>query len=96
MPCVKLGFEKLYDSEAMAERISKEATNDFDYAGIDSLKKFTGTHPSVMQNRISKKNWTFEHDISRKNFTLRGLVLHWIEKITGKRLFDYRNYNILK
>lgn len=91
-----LGFEKLYDSEKMAGRISKTETDHFDYAGIDSLMKFTGTHPSVMHNRISKKNWTFEHDISRKNFTLKGRILHWIENITGKRLFDYQNYNILK
>lgn len=91
-----LGFEKLYDSEEMADRISKTETDHFDYAGIDSLMKFTGTHPSVMHNRISKKNWAFEHDISRKNFTLKGRILHWIENITGKRLFDYQNYNILK
>ena len=91
-----LGFEKLYDNDNMAARISKEETDHFDYSDIDSLTRFTGTHPSVMKSRISMKNWTFEHDISRKNFTLKGRVLHWIESVTGKRLFDYRNYNIIK
>jgi hypothetical protein len=91
-----LGFEKLYDSDNMASKISKEETDHFDYSAIDSLTRFTGSHPAVMKQRISKKNWSFEHDISRKNFTLAGRVLHWIENVTGKRLFDYRNYNIIK
>ncbi len=91
-----LGFEKLYDIDAMANKISKEASEQFDYSEIDSLTRFTGTHPSVMQERVAKQNWKFEHDITRKNFTLKGWVMHWIEKITGKRLFDYRNYRIIK
>ncbi|MBA4167077.1 MAG: glycosyltransferase family 2 protein, partial [Chitinophagaceae bacterium] len=42
-----LGFEKLYDEDAMATKISKEASAQFDYSGIDSLMKFAGTHPCV-------------------------------------------------
>jgi len=91
-----LGFEKLYHSGNMANRISKEETDHFDYSDIDSLTRFTSSHPEVMKQRISEKNWAFEHDISRKNFTLKGRILHWIESVTGKRLFDYRNYNIIK
>ena len=91
-----LGFEKLYDNNIMARKISKEETDHFDYTDIDSLTRFSGSHPDVMKQRISRKNWTFEHDISRKNFTLKGRFLHWIENTTGKRLFDYRNYNIIK
>ncbi|MBL7699959.1 MAG: glycosyltransferase family 2 protein [Chitinophagaceae bacterium] len=91
-----LGFEKLYDSDNMANRLSKEATDHFDYSDIDSLTRFAGSHPVVMRERIAKKNWTFEHDISRKKFTLKGRVLHWIENVTGKRLFDYRNYHIIR
>lgn len=91
-----LGFERFYDSDEMASRISKDTADQFDYSEIDSLVKFTGTHPAVMHNRIAQKNWTFEHDISRKNFTLKGRILHWIENLTGKRLFDYTNYRILK
>ncbi len=91
-----LGFEKLYDSDNMACKISREVTDHFDYSDIDSLTRFTGTHPTVMRERIAKKNWTFEHDISCKKFTLKGRVLHWIEGVTGKRLFDYRNYEIIR
>lgn len=71
-------------------------TEAFDYAGIDSLVRFAGKHPAVMQERIERKNWQFEHDVSRKNFkSLKRRILYWIEQKTGRRLFDYRNYKII-
>lgn len=81
------------NSKAMAARASREL---FDYNRIDSLAPFTGRHPQVMEDRIAKKNWDFEFDTSRKNFKkLKKRVLYWIEKKTGKRLFDYRNYKVI-
>lgn len=72
-------------------------SQSFDYSGIDSLKRFTGTHPAVMHEHIARKNWEFDFDISKKNFkSFRRKVLHWIEEKTGKRLFDYRNYKLLR
>lgn len=63
---------------------------------FDSLVKFTGTHPAVMQERIKSQNWKVELDISRKRFKFKERVLYFIEKTTGKRLFDYKNYKILR
>jgi Glycosyl transferase family 2 len=62
----------------------------------DSLRRFTGTHPEVMYNRISKKNWQIELDIDKKRFSLKEKILFWFEKKTGKRLFAFRNYRIIK
>ena len=67
----------------------------FDYNEFDSLSKFEGTHPEVMQERIAKKNWDVALDIQQKKFSLKDRVLYWIEKRTGKRLFDFRNYKIV-
>lgn len=63
---------------------------------FDSLSKFTGTHPAVMQPRINSQNWNVELDIHRKRFSLKEKVLYFIEKLTGRRLFDYKNYKILR
>jgi len=53
-------------------------------------------HTIELEDRIAKKNWDFEFDTSKKNFKkLKKRVLYWIEKKTGKRLFDYRNYKII-
>ena len=71
------------------------SSNIFDYSEFDSLNKFEDTHPEVMQERIRKKNWDVSLDIRRKKFSLKNRVLYWIEKRTGKRLFDFRNYKIV-
>lgn len=90
-----LEFEKLYNSDRLANEVSRAQTDTFDYSEIDSLQKFSGTHPTVMQDLIARKNWNFAIDISKKKFNLKGWLLHWVEKYTGKRLFDYRNYKII-
>ena len=72
-----------------------ESSDIFDYNEFDSLSKFEGTHPSVMHNRISKKNWDITLDVQQKKFSLKNRFLYWIEKKTGKRLFDFRNYKII-
>lgn len=67
----------------------------FDFSEFDSLKKFTGTHPAVMRERISKKNWNVELDLSRKKFSFQDRLLYNFEKLTGIRPFDFRNYKII-
>ena len=69
--------------------------NEFDYGKIDVLKKFTGTHPAVMKERIAKVNWKFDYDISRNNLKLKDRFKNTLEKITGKRFFDYKNYRTI-
>lgn len=81
------------DAERVKQRVAME---QFDYGVVDSLAKFKGTHPATMQSRIKEKNWQFEHDISRKKFSFKDSLLYWIEKQTGKRLFDYQNYKIIR
>ena len=67
----------------------------FDFSEFDSVARFTGTHPKVMQDRIRRKNWDVQLDTSRKNFSLKNRILYWIERATGKRLFTYTNYRIV-
>ena len=73
----------------------KEEEFRFDYSEFDSLEKFTGTHPAVLKNRISEKNWHVDFDISKKKFSLKDRLLYWVEKKIGKRLFDFHNYRII-
>ena len=84
-------FHKMWhDDEWMKKNIPNTA--QFDYSNIDSLAHFTGTHPAVMHSRISKKNWTFDFDPTQKKFSLKVRILHWIEKSTGWKIGEYRNY----
>lgn len=69
----------------------------FDYSkNYDALTRFTGSHLAVMKERIQKLNWNVTPDLSRKNMTLRYRVLHWFEKMTGIRPFEFRNYTLVK
>ncbi|MBY0479223.1 MAG: glycosyltransferase family 2 protein [Chitinophagaceae bacterium] len=90
-------FGKLWRSDAeIAQHKAWLETlkNGFDYYNdVDSLSIFTGTHPQVMEERIATLNWKFEFDVTKKKFrNIKTQLLYFIEKTTGKRLFDYRNY----
>ncbi len=68
----------------------------FDYTAFDSLEKFTGNHPLVMQPRVASINWDVEIDPSQKKLSLKDKLLYYFEKATGIRLFDFRNYRIIR
>ncbi len=68
----------------------------FNFEEFDSLNKFTGTHPAVLQKRIKEQNWNVKFDLSKKRFSAKDKLLYWLEKKTGKRLFDFKNYKIIK
>ena len=88
-------FHKMWhDDEWMKQNIAD--VNEFDYSAIDSLAKFTGTHPQVMNERLKRMNWKFEYDHRKKKKTLKTAVLNAIEKNLGYRIAEYRNYKILK
>ncbi|MBN8222864.1 MAG: glycosyltransferase family 2 protein [Spirochaetes bacterium] len=79
-----------HDDEWMKKNIPSAA--EFDYSNIDSLVRFTGTHPAVMKERIRSKNWHFDFDISRSRYTLKEKISGFIERITGYRPGEYKNY----
>lgn len=57
------------------------------------LKKYTGTHPSVMVDRIKAKNWKFEYSSKISSYKeFRYWLSDVTEKIFGKRLFEYKGY----
>jgi hypothetical protein len=80
------------DEPANIERASGEL---FDFNQFDSLKHFNGEHPEVMKKRIAEKNWSVQLDITKKKLPPKEKILYWIEKKTGKRLFDFKNYKII-
>jgi hypothetical protein len=69
--------------------------DEFDYSRIDSLSKFMGTHPAVMQKRIEKMNWKFSRDMSQNKMKFKYRLKKWIEDKTGWRPSEYKNYTII-
>lgn len=87
-------FHKLWHSdEWVAENIP--VADEFDYSQIDSLARFKGSHPKVMQPRIDRQNWKFSFDPTQKKFSLRDRLLHFVENTTGWRIGEWKNYRII-
>lgn len=87
-----MGVGKYWSEEGYDEKKVKFDENEFDYSTIDVLRKFKGTHPAVMQEMIARSNWSFDYDISKNKPKLKDRFKNLVEKITGKRPFDYKNY----
>ncbi|MBI3501766.1 MAG: glycosyltransferase family 2 protein [Bacteroidetes bacterium] len=87
-------FEKLWHDEKYIQE--KIAAPEFDYSKIDSVAKFTGSHPKVMQERIAQQNWKFEFDKRKAMKTsLRLKILNYIYQTTGIHIGEFRNYKII-
>lgn len=87
-------FNLLWHAQDWVEKNIINA-DEFDYSNIDALCKFQGTHPEVMKDRIAKKNWSFEYDISINKYSNKEKFKRFLEKLTGKRIGEYRNYKII-
>lgn len=89
-------FGKLWNADekhsAWAAGEEKKGVH-FDYSNIDSVTLFTGTHPAVMKELLSKEDWNFDIDIKKKNFKdTKQRLLYYLWKNFGWRPFEYSNY----
>lgn len=91
-------FNQFYTSDDQWIEDTYPEFAEFDYQNADQLFKFEDSHPSVMQNRITKSNWKFNFDPTQtqKKLPFRRKLLAWIEEKTGIRLFEYKNYTIIE
>ena len=87
----QMQFHRMWHGDEYMEK-NIAGADSFDYSKIDSLARFEGSHPRVMQARIDRMNWTFSFDITQKNFGLKNRLLYWLEKYTGWRPGEYKNY----
>ncbi len=87
-------FHKMWhDDEWMKKNIP--VVEDFDYNAIDLLEKFNSTHPSVMKTRIANANWNFSYDPSKAKLSLKYRFLYVLEKLTGWRAGENKNYKVI-
>jgi len=87
-------FHKMWhNDEWMKKNIA--AVDEFDYSIVDSLELFKDTHPEVMKKRVGEQNWKFSYDSSKIKLSLKDKVLRQIEKSTGWRPGEYKNYKLI-
>jgi hypothetical protein len=89
-------FGKLWagkEDYSTQEKEEEKKADRFDYSNIDSVTRFEGTHPDVMQNLVSKEDWKPDIDVQKKNFkNMKHRVLYFLWRKFGWRPFEYSNY----
>lgn len=88
-------FFHFYKSDEWLEKY-KNKSQEYDYQNVDALEEFKGTHPELMHERMAKQNWEFVYDKSKSKMKFKYWILYNFEKLTGIRLFEYKNYRLLK
>ncbi|HMG93919.1 MAG TPA: hypothetical protein VK589_27860 [Chryseolinea sp.] len=86
-------FNKYWHSDQWIEK-NVAPDDEFDYSNIDALTTFKGTHPEVMRKRIDAMNWKFSYDLSKKKFKSKDQLKRIVEKLTGWRPGEYKNYKL--
>jgi hypothetical protein len=87
-------FHSLWHSK---DWIDKNVLNEaeYDFSGMDSLELFKESHPDVMKERIVKSSIQFNPSKHKVKKSFIRSFLDLIEKLTGYRIGEYKNYKII-
>ena len=83
----------MYNMEGDDENVL--VPEDFSFTLVNALEKFKGTHPRLMQPRVDRQYWQFRYDPKLNRLPFKDRLKNLIEKLTGLRPFDYKNYRIV-
>jgi hypothetical protein len=82
-----------HDDQWMQKNIPM--VEEFDYSNIDLLERYYGPHPLVMEKRIKEAGWNFVYDPRKIRLSVKNRFLHWLERRTGWRIGENRNFKVL-
>ncbi len=85
---------RFYRNEEWIEKNANKQ-EEFDYSAVSSLELYKEAHPQVMLERIARKNWKFDFDLSKKNYSTKEKVKRLINSLFGYRIGEYKNYKII-
>lgn len=89
-----VAFNKLWHEDKWIEQNIPQQ-NEFDFSIVDSIKRFEFDHPTVMEERISKYNWSFLPPVNQRQ-KIKQRLLRFIEEKTNLRIGEYKNYKLIK
>lgn len=88
-----VAMDKLYHPDG-----SPGTGDNYKYKRIYGLERFAGTHPAVMRERVERKRWRVDlmaFPLSWEWKDARKVAARWMEKLTGRLPFQYRNYEVV-
>jgi len=87
-------FHRLWHNDEWLEN-NIDKTEQFEYEEhISQLALFKESHPKVMLDRIKRKNWKFEYDISRNKRSIKDVFKKLLLKIGINA--SYQNYKLVE
>lgn len=92
---IAFGSRYTQNDEWIKEYIEKNKQG-YNYGDIDFLSEYNESHPAVMQSRINAQDWVFNFDPTKNNMKFKEKLLKFIQDITGKQIFIYKNYKIVR
>ncbi len=87
-------FHKMWHNDSWMKTHVPQV-DEFDYSNIDLLEVYKGSHPKVVETRITQANWNFIYDKRKVKTNLKYWLLFWVEKLTGWRVGENRNYRLI-
>jgi len=87
---------RLYRDDSWLKKFFKN-DKSYNYSEkLEPIKPFEGTHPAVMKERIARKNWKYEPDLSLQYSSAKDRLKRIIGNLTGWYPGEYKNYRMLK
>lgn len=74
-------FELLYNS---GDEAKKKISGFQNYDDLGNLKKFIGTHPGVMKERISQSKWDFDAGLEKQNPDWLRKIIIFLHPLTKR------------
>jgi glycosyltransferase involved in cell wall biosynthesis len=87
-------FNRYWHDDAWMEEHVGDA-QEYAYEGKEPLRRFEGTHPAVMRRRVAAMNWRFTADPAAVPLRAKDRWKLAVERLTGWRPGEYRNYRIV-
>ncbi|MCK4671542.1 MAG: glycosyltransferase [Candidatus Aegiribacteria sp.] len=91
-------MDSFYHDDEWMKKKHSDSGRPWDYGPLDSVPVFNGTHPEIMRNRISEKDWNAEDysdpdnppDLEHLRVSCR--IHSALEKIIGRKIGGYSNW----
>ncbi|MDI6808668.1 MAG: glycosyltransferase family 2 protein [Candidatus Eisenbacteria bacterium] len=91
-------FDKLWHDDEWIEKEHGTKQGE-SFVQEDETYRFEGTHPAVMKKRIESVkagNYSPRPYFSFREHSAREILLHAVERVSGIRVGEYKNYRLFK
>ena len=98
----QIALDSLHHEKEWVEKRHAQPERPWDYGPLDRIPLFRGTHPAVMKERISSKDWKAEdfqdHENPPDHEHLRPWCrFHsWLERLIGRKIGGYSNWILVE